>query len=295
MEYKYELIKNDDNLPIKIIYHTSDERQFIPRHWHESIEISYVLSGRIDDIYIDGVNYTSKQGDIVLINSNAIHSFSVDQGKNRKAVTFFISYEFIKANYPDIDQIAFDCVSINENDEQKIKLFNELRKNLDSIIKAFLNIGDDSLAHIKIMGLSYELIYLLLRNFKISKKSCGEIKTQKYLDRLTQITNYIKENYNQDLSIDVISAKFNLSPEYLSRFFKKYMGMTILNYINAVRLEKSYRDLMNTDQSITEIALEHGFPNEKSFNKVFKTFYNITPNQYRKKIKALKSVIKTEN
>lgn len=295
MEYKYELIKNDDNLPIKIIFHTSDDAQLIPRHWHESIEISYVLSGKIDDIYIDGVHYTSKQGDIVLINSNAIHSFSVVQGKNRKAVTFFISYEFLKTNYPDIDQIAFDCVSIDQNVEHKIKIFNELRENLDSIIRAFSNLRDDSLAHIKVIGLSYELIYFLLKNFKISKKSFGEIKTKKYLDRLTEITNYIKENYSQDLSIDVISAKFNLSPEYLSRFFKKYMGMTIHNYINTVRLEKSYRDLMNTDQSITEIALENGFPNEKSFNKVFKTFYNITPNQYRKKIKALKSVIKTEN
>jgi AraC-like DNA-binding protein len=285
MEYKYELIKNDGNLPIKIIFHTSDDAQLIPRHWHESIEISYVLSGKIDDIYIDGVHYTSHQGDIVLINSNAIHSFSVVRGKNRKAVTFFVLYDFLKTYYPDIDKIAFDCVSIGTNDEEKIKKFNELRENLDSIIRVFSNLRGDSFAHIKIMGLSYELIYLLLKYFVVSKKSFGEIKTKKYLDRLTEITNYIMGNYNQDLSIDIISTKFNLSPEYLSRFFKKYMGMTIHNYINTVRLEKAYRDLMNTDRSITEIALEHGFPNEKSFNKVFKSFYNVTPNQYRKRSK----------
>jgi AraC family transcriptional regulator, melibiose operon regulatory protein len=69
MEYKYEMIKTDEQLPIKITIHTSDKQQFIPRHWHESIEISYVLSGKIDEIYVDGKVIVSQEGDIVLINS----------------------------------------------------------------------------------------------------------------------------------------------------------------------------------------------------------------------------------
>lgn len=48
MEYSYELIKLREDLPIKMITHTSDNQAFIPRHWHESVEISYVLSGKID-------------------------------------------------------------------------------------------------------------------------------------------------------------------------------------------------------------------------------------------------------
>ncbi len=291
MEYKYELIKIDANLPVKIIIHTTDERQFIPRHWHDSIEISYVLSGKIDKIYIDGIDYTSKQGDIVLINSNAIHSFSVDQGKDRKAVTILIPYEFVKENYINIDQITFDCISICENNEQRLIQFNELRKNLNSIIKVFEDKEIDPLAPIKITGLSYELIYLLLKNFKINKKSIKVIKTKKYLCRLTLITNYIKENYNQNLSIDIVSTKFGLSSEYLSRFFLKHVGMTVLNYINTIRLEKSYRDLMNSDHSIIQIALEHGFPNVKSFNRVFKAIYKVTPNHYRKENRASNSKI----
>ncbi|WP_299094002.1 hypothetical protein [uncultured Metabacillus sp.] len=50
MDYKYELVKNDDHLPIKLILHTSDKQIFIPRHWHENVEISYVLAGKIDQI-----------------------------------------------------------------------------------------------------------------------------------------------------------------------------------------------------------------------------------------------------
>lgn len=283
MEYKYELVNMDGDLPIKIIYHDSDEIDYVSRHWHESVEISYVISGKIDNIYIEGTNYTSEQGDIVLINSNCIHSFTLNIGENRRAFTIFIPCEFLKANYPQIDQITFDCISKFEQDEQRRTKFNELRANLDSIITAFLDYDQDPLAQIKLKGLSCELIYLLLKNFSTNKNKSGIIQTTKHLGRLTLITNFIKEHCNQNISIDQISNQFGLSSDYLSRFFQKYIGMTILNYINAIRLEKSYRDLMNTDCTITHIAYEHGFPNEKSFNRVFKEVYKETPNEYRKK------------
>jgi AraC-like DNA-binding protein len=283
MEYKYELVKTDDLLPIKVILHTSEKQLFIPRHWHENVEISYVLAGMIDQIYIDGREYKSRQGDIVLINSNSIHSFSVSMGKDRKAITIFISYEFMKTIDRNYDQIVFNCVSVDEKDPIRLAKFAELRLLLDSIVAAYLTKDNDSLAHINLTGLSYQLAYLLLKNFKVTKKHSTSIQTNKYLDRLTAITNYIKENYNQDLSIDLLSSMFNLSAEYFSRFFIKHLGMTVLNYIHTIRLEKSFPDLMNTDYPIIQIALKHGFPSEKSYTRVFKSVYQMTPNQYRKK------------
>ncbi|WP_336776126.1 AraC family transcriptional regulator [Paenibacillus sp. MMO-58] len=281
MEYKYEMVKTDGQLPVKVIIHTADVQMHIPRHWHESIEISYVLSGKIDEIYIDGKVYESLQGDVVLINSNAIHSFSVNSGKNRKAVTLLIPYEFIENIYPDIDQASFHCISAGDTG-RKLQ-FEELRSNIHSIVDAYEKIEIDPLAYIKVTSLSYELIYILLKNFKIQKTNNGKITTQKYLERLSMIAGYIKENYRQNLTIDHLSTRFHLSAEYLSRFFHKHTGMTVLHYIQAVRLEKSYADLMNTDYPILRIALNHGFPNEKSYIRVFKAFFHETPYQYRKK------------
>lgn len=280
MEYKYEMIKTEDLLPVKIIIHTADIQMFIPRHWHESIEISYVLSGKIDQIYIDGKDYVSRQGDVVLINSNAIHSFSVNSGKNRKAVTIFIPNEFIQAAYPDIDQIAFECVSID--DKERESQFEELRRNLNAMVTAYENKENDPLAYLKVTSLSYELIYILLKNFKVDKKNSNSIKVRKYLERLNLITSFIKENYNQNLTLDLLSSTFYLSSEYLSRFFVKHTGMTVFDYIHAIRLEKSYPELMNTDIPVIRIALNHGFPNEKSYNRVFKAVFHETPTQYRK-------------
>lgn len=292
MKYKYEIIRINDNLPVKIITHTADNQLFIPRHWHESVEISYVLSGKIDEIYIDGKTYVSQQEDIVLINSNAIHSFSVTKEKKQKAVTILIPYEFVKAIYPDSNKIVFDCISIEEKDIERKTQFDELRTNLNSILYSYEDKENNPLAYIRITSLSYELIYILLKNFKIDKRSNDIIKTGKYLDRLTMITDFIKENYNHNLSIELLANEFNLSSEYLSRFFKKHTGMTIFNYISAIRLEKSYSDLMNTNYPLLKIALNHGFPNEKSYNKVFKAVYDVTPNQYRKERRGIKSKLK---
>lgn len=287
MEYKYELVRADNHFPLKIIVHSSNEPAYIPRHWHDSIEISYVLSGRIDNIYIDGANYSSKEGDIVLINSNAIHSFSVAKAKGREAITVLIPSEFIRENVKGSTPLSFDCISIFETNEQRLQQIAELRDLLNALFAAYLNQHDDPFAHIHLTSLSYKLVYLLLKHFKTDNESIPFMKSNKYLERLTLITDYIKENYDQSVSLDSIAQVFGLSPEYLSRFFVKHVGMTLFQYINAIRLERSFRVLMNTDHSIIQIALEHGFPNEKSFSRVFKKVYQATPHQYRKKTRGI--------
>jgi AraC family transcriptional regulator, melibiose operon regulatory protein len=284
MEYAYEWIETEELLPIKIIYHTSDEAGYIPNHWHESIEISYVLSGTLEEIYVDGKTYTSHQGDIVVINSNSVHSFMVEKGKGKKALSVFIPPELLKEKGMKIDEVAFDCISIGVQNEEKVRQFQKLRKTLDQMAEVYLN--KETFSYVKLTALSYELLYLLLTHFQIPKESRPDIHSKKHLDRLAQIFDYIKENYHQKLSLSLIANEFGITTEYLSRFFTKHIGVTILHYINAVRLENAHRDLVNTDHSILEIALKNGFPNEKSFNRVFRSIYKLTPSQYRRESKV---------
>ncbi|GGN96223.1 AraC family transcriptional regulator [Saccharibacillus kuerlensis] len=288
MEYRYELVKPLQNLPLKMIVHSSSSRHFIAEHWHDSLEICYVLSGKVDRVYVDGREYEVGEGDILVINSNAIHSFSVNRMPNRKVVTFLIPNDFLKAVFSDIPRVEFDCISIGEQTCRSKKSFNALRKVLNALIAAYLDLEKDELASIKITGLTYELAYVLLRHFQSKKKNSSSIEFRKHTDRLEKFTDFIKQHYRQNLSLDYLAGQFNLSPEYFSRFFTKYTGMTVFQYINAVRLEKSLPELMNTDLSTLQIALNHGFPNEKSYNRVFKAAYQATAYQYRKSKNAVK-------
>ncbi|MBS5910344.1 MULTISPECIES: AraC family transcriptional regulator [Paenibacillus] len=288
MEYKYELVQTDTSFPLKIIVHSSNEPANISAHWHDSVEISYVLSGMIDHIYVDGANYRSQAGDIVLINSNAIHSFSLSkaEGEERKAVTVLIPYEFIKENDPGNGLISFDCISIWEANEQRLRHFAELRELLNDLVAAYLNRDQDLFAPIHLTALSYKLLYVLFKYFKKTNAFVPVIDSRKYSERLSLIMGYIKANYDQNLSLNAIAEVLGLSSEYLARFFVKHTGVTLFQYINAIRLERAFRDLMSTDQPVIQIALHHGFPNEKSFTRVFRQVFQTTPHQYRKENKT---------
>ncbi|MCF2945412.1 AraC family transcriptional regulator [Paenibacillus tarimensis] len=280
---EYEFLTFDNDLPIKIILHPVDDTtRFIPRHWHESVEISYVLTGSIETIYIEGTSYTSREGDIVVINSNDVHSFTVDPEEDGSALTVIISYEFLKNNFPDMDRIRFQCISSIETDAQQLSRMAKLRETLDTIIAVYRDRDRDPLAPIRMRGLSYELIYMLLGDFAVEKSHAGAIKSQKHLSLLTEITDFIKVNYKQQLPIALLASQFGFTAEYLCRFFRKQIGMTILQYIHAIRLENGHRDLVMTDHPVTQIAYDNGFPNVKSFNRVFKAMYAMTPDQYRK-------------
>ncbi|MGZ7445087.1 helix-turn-helix domain-containing protein [Paenibacillus sp. TH7-28] len=284
MEHKYELVQTDTSFPLKIIVHSSNEPANISAHWHDSVEISYVLSGMIDHIYVDGANYRSQAGDIVLINSNAIHSFSLRkaEGMQRKALTVLIPYEFIKENYPGNGLISFDCISILEANEQRLRHFAELRKLLNDLAAAYLKRDQDLFAPVHLTALSYKLVYILLKYFKKTNERAPVIDSHKYSERLSFIMDYIKANYDQSLSLHGIAEVSGLSSEYLARFFVRHTGLTLFQYINAIRLERAFRDLMSTDRPVIQIALHHGFPNEKSFTRVFRQVFQTTPHQYRK-------------
>lgn len=282
LEYKYEVVQTDSHVPLKMIIHKYNYALHVPMHWHDSVEISYVLSGKIDDIYIDGAHYSSEEGDIVLINSNAIHSFTNLNKGEREAVTILIPYDFIQASIQSNDPIEFDCISILETNHRRLQHFAELRKLLNEVLTAYLKQYKDPFAHIHLTALCYQIIYLLLKNFQIEKKSKQSMNTSKHQDRLISIKNYVTEHYDEHLSVEQIAHTFGLSPQYMSRFFIKHMGVTLFQYINEHRLEKAYRDLMNSDLSILHVAIKHGFPNEKSFIRVFKNKYGVTPHQYRK-------------
>ena len=63
------------------------------------------------------------------------------------------------------------------------------------------------------------------------------------------------------------------------------MGVSYIKYLNSLRFESAYKEIVNTDLSITHIAIENGFPDTKAFNKIFKKVYGVNPGEYRKKLK----------
>lgn len=269
MNYDHEVIEIDNRMAANVIIH--EEAKFVvPEHWHNHLELTYILKGEMN-ICIDGNTSLVKSDDLILINSKQVHSIQGDNEDVFIGLTIIVSYDFLKKSYPDIDKIIFELRDNKELMDLK-RIFRE--------IAIFYTQSNNSLNYLKINSLVYEVMYILLKNYTVKKDSINSCLSQKYLERMMRITDYINENYKDNITLENVAMKFNFSKEYLSRSFTKYMGINFKNYLVNVRLSNAYRDLINTDYSITHIALENGFPNLKSFITAFKRTYGETPYKY---------------
>lgn len=104
------------------------------------------------------------------------------------------------------------------------------------------------------------------------------------LKLLQQIVHYIRENFqNPEFGLQNIADSLQMSPPYLSQYFKKNTGYTISEYVTRLRMEKAKDLLKNSDLSVNDIANEVGYYSVPSFIRKFKEIEQITPGKYKKK------------
>ncbi|MDN7145116.1 AraC family transcriptional regulator [Liquorilactobacillus mali] len=93
------------------------------------------------------------------------------------------------------------------------------------------------------------------------------------VNRIQMITKFVNENYYRKISLDDIAADVNVSKEYLTKFFKKYMDLTVGQYITNVRAQKAYYDILGKAGNLTQIANKNGFSTTRAMNKAFVGIY----------------------
>ena len=102
--------------------------------------------------------------------------------------------------------------------------------------------------------------------------------------KITQIgpaINYIDANYDKPISLtDIAKASF-LSVSRLAHIFKEQMGITLIDYLTSVRIERAKQLLFATEQSCTEICFQVGYNNQSYFTRTFKELVGMTPLQFR--------------
>ncbi|MDP5273743.1 bifunctional transcriptional activator/DNA repair enzyme AdaA [Chengkuizengella axinellae] len=109
---------------------------------------------------------------------------------------------------------------------------------------------------------------------------------ESWIDSSEDISNkaikYIKKHFQEEVHLNQIAKAIAIDPFHLVRTFKKQTGKTPLEYLQEFRVMKAKNALENTDQTVTEIALDHGFNSTAYFSTVFKKSTGCTPSQFRK-------------
>ena len=273
MRFYKENIEINSLIPAKIYCgNTKGENTHYPMHWHNNIEIILVLSGEIK-ARVNNVEHIVYPGEILFVNSSELHETESNNKNEIEAITILLSYEFMKKYYPEIDSYYFN---IDEREEYS----KEIKTLMIKCAEEYKKKGQ--LYELKVSMLLMELFKILIENCKIKREKKNIlIQEEKSIENVKKAIAFMEDNYELNLCLNDIAYEIGMAPTYFERFFKKNTGETFYSYLNKIRLYYSYKELINTEYSITEIALNNGFANVKSFIEVFKKEYNMTPGKYR--------------
>ena len=98
---------------------------------------------------------------------------------------------------------------------------------------------------------------------------------------IRQAVSYIKAHFREELTLDDVAKAVHFSPYYVSRLFKEELGLNFIEYVTRTRIDEAKRLLLETNQTISEIALSVGYQDPSYFTKVFKKMEGRTPTQFR--------------
>ena len=129
---------------------------------------------------------------------------------------------------------------------------------------------------------SLQTFWFLLKRFhpRAEASSAPDNRRTRMLADFQSLLSYIDDHYADNISLEYAAASMNFSTGYFSKIFKKLMGINFVTYLNLVRVEHAVCELRNTEQKFTEIALNCGFNNIRTFNRVFKEITGCTPSEF---------------
>lgn len=249
-------------------------------HFHGDVEVLYILEGTLDVMIGDQITHLGAE-DILVVNANKKHRL---HGSERVLfVELSIAYELLSDVFQSVD-IIFWCDSTKGENAG----YDELRHAIKLLLNHYLSTrgGTGNFGHI---ALCYRVMDILSIHFLVrtADKECMT-EQDRFDDRIRQIDNYIRTNYNQPISMKDLSEKLFLSNGYLSRFFKRNYGMSFIEYLTNVRLYHAMDELLYTSIPMTRIAYDNGFASVAVFNKAVKKSYHDTPTAIRRRAKTQK-------
>lgn len=268
MEFKHEIVNTTQNLPFRIFLFEGYAGKYqVEKHWHSSIELFLVLEGEII-FYINEQPYKLTAGKMILVNSNEVHR--IDSQKENHTIVLQIPPEnFDQEN--ENETLYFHTVGYEKG---------MMKDGMISLYQCCKNKGNGYF--FEAMELFYKILYSLYREHQIPADE--EKKRQnRQLEKLSAITEYLRMNYRENVSLSQTALKFGFSTSYLSRMFQKYAKICYKDYLRDIRLNEARRQLQNTREPIGKIAEECGFPDSRSMAEAFRKCDGMLPSQIREK------------
>ena len=269
--YYEKKILNDKEFPIQLnINRVNEKRCYFSPHWHEHIELHYVVSGSARFL-LDQEEIQAQKGDLVIANSNVLHAGYCD-GRPVEALVMIFEMEALSEELADKNILFRPWIRGDEEIGRIMRRIYEENERKD--------IG----CRLACKGALLLLITYLARSYAAEMLSDSDsLKRRKKLERLNMVNQYIEQHYTDAISNGELAQLIHLSEDRFNHLFKEGMGMAPLQYINEVRLKKAMHLLKQGKYTAAEVADAVGFSDYNNFGRLFRRYFGCTPTEILKK------------
>lgn len=273
MNYSYEWVKYDRNIPGRILMQDKPGWRCNTRpHWHPELEFVYMIEGALK-VRIDGAEQTIRSGEFYFCNTKAIHStVTPDNTAHYKYIVLQLSHDFLLRFHED-------CIFGIRGEAA----YDGLKAQLQHLVRLSEQPADQYAYHyadIEKNKVLLEICRILLEDCIISGSNTP--RSADFTGYARAVMEYVCRHYNQKLPLQLLADHVGLSPQYLSKYFRKATKMCLTQYINLIRLEHTNKCLADSHINIAQAALDNGFPDVKTYVRTCKSVYGMTPSALRK-------------
>ena len=275
----HEIVEFHNSTTVRIWF--NEQNAVYDTHWHNALEIIMPHEFHYD-VEIGDACFHIMPGDIFIIPPGEMHKLIAPPKGSRFIFLFDITPLTRLKGFAGIQSLLVAPYHIKKDLYPKI--YDDLRQYL-MIMK------DEYFSKHEYAELS---IYANLINFfiKLGYNRLNEsdmfpnvrlYKQKEYMHKFNELMDFIDTHYMEDLSLESIADMIGFSKFHFSRLFKQYTNFTFCDYICYRRIKAAEELLAQPDLSITEVALQSGFPSISTFNRLFKQQKECTPSEYRAK------------
>jgi len=243
-------------------------------HHHRTFELYFLIKGE-REYFIEDRFFKLTEGDMVLIPRGMLHRTA---GKGASRFLIHFSKEFLakyftrEALAPIIERRPFVFRGDEREREQLSAVLHTLLSEYTRAEREGTPQNEPMLA-----GYLYRLLFTMVY-------ANNTYVPHDYADaRVAQVVKHINENYSQITDIEEIADHFFISKYHLCRIFNKNLGISLVTYLNTIKIREACEMIKRKEGNLTEIAMRCGFNSSSYFCKVFKSEKGISPTEYKKR------------
>ncbi len=250
-----------------------------PLHYHEEYELNLILNAKGARRIIGDHVETIDDSELVFIGPNLYHAWFTHQCKSEEIqeVTIQFNNEILNTQFLSKNQSSY-LRKLFEDSKKGILFPTETITDMQNMILTL----KDSHGFNSVLNFMQILHLLSLSPYKtLCNEGFHEASLNANSRRIKLVFDYMNKNFRNDISLQDISSLVNMHEVSLSRFIKKRTGKSFVDCLNEIRIGQVSRLIIDTTQSISEIAYSCGFNNISYFNRVFKKKKGCTPKEFR--------------